>query len=244
MTAEGEEITIQILYINHHVGSTLRTINQHRNTMFMGHANDLLDGVHRAEDVADMSQADELRSFRHVSCDFIAIYETAVVGDGEVLDDDATFHGLQLPGHDIGVVLHLGNQHLIACLHLRLAERAGHEVDGLGGAACKDNLLGLTRMDKLAHLLARRLMEVGGLLREVVHTTVHIRIHVEILIAHSVEHAERFLRGGRIIQIHQRLTIHFASQNREILPYLIDIVHPCYSQFAAKVLLFRDLYKR
>ena len=82
--------------------------------MLMGHANDLLDGVHRAEDVADMSQTYELRSFRHVSCDFIAIYETAVVGDGEVFDDDATFHGLQLPGHDIGVVLHLGDQHLIA----------------------------------------------------------------------------------------------------------------------------------
>ena len=82
-------------------------------------------------------------------------------------------------------------------------------------------------MDKLAHLLARRLMEVGGLLREVVHTTVHIRIHVEILIAHSIQDTHGFLRGSRIIKIHQRLTIHFASENREILPYLIDIVHPC-----------------
>ena len=144
----------------------------------------------------------------------------SVISDGEVLHYNAALHGLQLPGHDIGVVLHLCNQHLVACLHLRLTERASHEVDGLGGAAGEHDLLGFSCMDKRTNLLTRRLMKVGGLLRQVVHPTVHIRIHVEILIAHGIQHTERFLCGGRIIQIHQRLSIHFPRQNREVFPHL------------------------
>ena len=53
----------------------------------------------------------------------------------------------------------------------------------------------------------------------------HIGIDVEILIAHGVKHTERFLCGGGIIEINQRLIIHRPRQYREILPYLLNIKH-------------------
>ena len=63
----------------------------------------------------------------------------------------------------------------------------------------------------------------------------HVGIHVQILVAHGVEHAQRLLRRRRIIQIHQRLALHLARQNRKILPYLVDVVHVFFLNFAAKV---------
>ena len=53
----------------------------------------------------------------------------------------------------------------------------------------------------------------------------HIGIHVKILIAHRIEHAQWFLGGCRIVEIHQRLAIDLSRENREIRPYLIQIVH-------------------
>ena len=56
------------------------------------------------------------------------------------------------------------------------------------------------------------------------HPSVHIGIHIEILVAHGIEHAKWFLRGGGIVEIHQRFAIYLAVQYREVFPYLIDIV--------------------
>ena len=57
------------------------------------------------------------------------------------------------------------------------------------------------------------------------YPTMHIRIHVEILIPHGIEHTQRLLRRGRIIKINQRLSVHLAPQDGEVLTYLIDVVH-------------------
>ena len=123
------------------------------------------------------------------------------------------------------MVLHLCDDDLIASLHLRLAEGLGNEIDGLSSSTGEDDLLDLACIDELTHLFASLLMQIGGLLREIVHTTMHIGIHIEILVPHGVEHHERLLRGSRIVKIDQRLLIHLAPQDGEILAYLIYIKH-------------------
>ena len=57
------------------------------------------------------------------------------------------------------------------------------------------------------------------------HPTMHIGIHIEVLIPHGVEHHERLLRGGRIVEIDQRFLIHLTRQNGEILAHLFYIEH-------------------
>ena len=97
------------------------------------------------------------------------------------------------------MVLHLSNQHLIASLHLRFAERGGYQIDGFCSATRKDNLLYLTGIDKAAHLLTGGFVQVGSLLTEVVYAAMHVGVDVEVLVAHSIEYAQRLLCGGGIV---------------------------------------------
>ena len=66
-------------------------------------------------------------------------------------------------------------------------------------------------------------------MRKIVNTTMHVGIYIEVFIPHGVEHHERLLRGCCIIEINQRLLIDLATQDGEILTYLIYIVHITYT---------------
>ena len=61
---------------------------------------------------------------------------------------------------------------------------------------------------RLANLFAGGLMKVGGLLREIMDTTMHIGIHVQIFIAHGIEHTKRLLCRSSIVEVYQPTTIH------------------------------------
>ena len=154
-----------------------------------------------------MSDADDFRLFRDQRFQLIHT-ELPIVGDRDMLDDDSAFLGLQLPGNDIRMVLHLRDKYLIARLHLTFAERTGHEVDGLRRSTGEDYLLNLLGVDKLLHLLTGRLVQIRSLLRQIVYPTMHIGIHIEILVTHSVKHTKRFLCGSGVIQVDQWLTIY------------------------------------
>ena len=140
-----------------------------------------------------------------------------------------------MPGDDVGVVLHLSNQHLIASLHLRLAERGGYQIDGFCSATRKDNLLYLTGIDKAAHLLTGGFVQVGSLLTEVVYAAMHVGVDVEVLVAHSIEHAQRLLCGGSIVQIYQWLTVYLTTQYWEIFSYFLYVKHVFFLKCATKV---------
>ena len=80
----------------------------------------------------------------------------AAIVDGS----DAQFRALliaqHLPGNDVGVVLHGGDEHFIACADVLPPVGLRHEVDGLGGAAHEDDLARqLPRMNKASATAAR-----------------------------------------------------------------------------------------
>ena len=135
--------------------------------------------------------------------------------------DDAPFLRLQLPRHDVGVMLHVGDQHLVALLHKRCTEGLCHEIDALSCSTGEDHLTRLPGIDEAAHLLTGSLVQVGGLLRQVMNAAMHIGIHVQIFFAHRIEHAERLLRCCRIIKINQRLIIYFPRQDGKVFTNLI-----------------------
>ena len=122
-------------------------------------------------------------------------------------------------------MLHVRHQHFVAGLHLTLAERRGHQIDGFRRATGEDNLFRLAGIDELTYLLAGCLVQVGSLLRQVVHAAVDVGIDVEVFLPHSVEHTQRLLGRCRIVQIDQRLAVHLALQDGEVFAYLIYIIH-------------------
>ena len=118
-------------------------------------------------------------AYRHHSC--AGREETSVLVDVEYSAFVAGHHFYyyaatllqELPGHDVGVVLHYGENYFVARLE-KLPVRRCHEVDGFGCAACKNHFVGRLCVDKLAHTLASGLHIGGGFLREAVYAAVNV----------------------------------------------------------------------
>ena len=126
------------------------------------------------------------------------------------------------------MVFHCRYYHLIALFHELLRERRSHKIKTLCGAAGENNLLYLLCINELTNIFTGSLMQVGGLLREIMNTAVNIRIDVVVFLSHSIHHHTRLLRGSRIVEIYQRFAIHLAAQYREFFPHFIYIVHLLY----------------
>ena len=217
MTAEGEEVATQCLHIHLEMGCALRCVNQHRHAMFMGDADDVVDGIDGAEHIAHMGDADDARAVGEQP--FILLHEEfSTVGDGNHTETDTLACLQQLPRHNVGMMLHDRHDDLVTLLH-QFAKTARHQVDGLSGATGEDDFIRLLRIDEAANGLAGRLVEIGGLLREVVYTPVDIGIDVEVFLTHRIEHAQRLLRCGGIVEIDQRTVIDRAREYGEILSY-------------------------
>ena len=223
MSAERIEVAVELLHIDGKVGCALRSVNHYGHAMLVGNAHDLVNGVHRSEHVRHMGDADDFGARRE---------ELFVVGHTKIAHfidrNDAQASALafchELPRHDVGMMLDGGDDNLVALVYKGLAKRACHEVDGFGRAAGEDNLFAASRIEEAAHRVAGLLVELGGLLRQVVHATVHIGIDVQILVAHGIEHTQRLLRGCRIVEIDQRPAIDLAREYREVVPYLVNVV--------------------
>ena len=103
--AEGQEVTAQCLHVDGYVGSALRSVEQDGDSMIMVDAEEVGDGFDGAEHVAHMGDADEARAVGEQPLIFLQ-EELAVVVDGNHLDLYALAVLQELPGHDVGVVLH------------------------------------------------------------------------------------------------------------------------------------------
>ena len=89
----------------------------------------------------------------------------------------------------------------------------------------RDYFFGLRGIDKLPYGFASRLVQVSGLLREVMYAAMHVGVDIKIFVAHGVEHTERLLCGGSIVKINQRLIVDGARENGEIVSYLLYVIH-------------------
>jgi hypothetical protein len=120
--------------------------------------------------------------------------ELAVVGDGDEPQDDPLPLPQEVPGDDVGVVLHLRQHDLVAGLQRR-AQAGGDQVDGLG-AALGEHHLRRRRVDEPRHGLAGVLVGVGGLVRQGVQAAVHVGVGMLHGVDHGVDHRPGLLGGG------------------------------------------------
>ena len=114
--------------------------------------------------------------------------------------------GHDLPRHDVGVVLHLGDHDLVALAQLARTPRPGHQVDGLGGVLGEHQRLARV-VDEARSRCAPGLKAIGGLCRHLVHATVHVGVGLAVVRVHRVQHHLRLLRGGRRIEVVQRAAV-------------------------------------
>ena len=222
--AEGVEVGIEVLHIDGDMRYALCTVDGKGHIVLVGDAYHLADGVDGAQYVGDVHHGDEAC----VPVEELGVLvhaDLATVGDGYHTQADALACFEQLPRHDIAVVLHGGDNHLVTLAKEGLAKRGGQQVDGLGGATGKDDLIGGGGIDEGAHALARCLVQPRGLLREEVYAAMHIGVHRVVLLGDGVDHRARLLRGGSIVEVHERLAIDRAVKDGEVATDSVYIVH-------------------
>lgn len=121
MSAEHEEIIVEVLHVNLEVRGALSAVYHNRNVMAVGNAYYLLHRVDRAEHIADMRHADDLRAGRYKLFKLIKLQLT-VVSHRYHLHHYALAACLQLPRHDIGMMFHSRDNNLIALFHELIRE--------------------------------------------------------------------------------------------------------------------------
>ena len=126
--------------------------------------------------------------------------------------------GDELPGHEVRVVLELGDDDEIAGAEVREAPGVGDEVDPLGRVAGEDHLARVGRVEERPHPLARMLERLGRALGEHVDTAVHVRVRGLVELGHRVEHLPRLLRARGRVEERERLAVDLLLEDREVAP--------------------------
>src|SRR5205823_4803179 len=106
----------------------------------------------------------------------------------------------QLPGHQVRVVFHLGQQDDIARLQVGAAPAGGDEVDRFRRAARKDDLGGIGGVDESSDPRAGALVGLGGAIGEGVQAPVDVGVVALVEVRERVDHDLRLLGGGRVVE--------------------------------------------
>ena len=114
------------------------------------------------------------------------------------------------------MVLHDGDNHLIALAQEGLRKRRSDEVEALGRPSRENDLGRGARIEERAHPFARRFMQRGGFLRKRVDAAMHVGVAGGVELIHRLQHGAGLLCRGGIVEIHQRATVHLTAQQGKI----------------------------
>ena len=215
----GVEVGADRRHVHRHVRDRLGSVDQGQRARSMRARHHLGDRIDRAEHVRDVGE----RHQPHVATSQLGVQllerQLAPLVDLEVAQRRAALAAEDLPGHQIGVMLHLGDQHGIARAHVRAPPRVGDEVDRLGRVLGEDRALRVgahERGDGLARAV------VGGvrLLGEGIHAAVHVRVVLAQVRRERLDHDRGLLRGRGTVEVHQLVTVKTPREDREVAAHL------------------------
>ena len=193
----------------------LRAIDQRLGPCAVRQGHDLLDGHHRTERVRHLRDGHDPGAVVQELLVFIQQHLARVVHR-----DHAQLGALGrrklLPGHDVGVVLQVADDDLVALADVLRAPALGHEVDGLGGAAHKDHFVHIGRVDELLHALAGAFVGVGGACGQFMGSAVDVGVLVLIEVRDAINHRLRLVRGGRVVKPHQLAAVHALGEHGKV----------------------------
>ena len=98
------------------------------------------------------------------------------------------------------MVLHDGDDDLVAGLQHRGRKALGDQVERLAGVAGEDDFVGLVGADEVGNLLAHLCDGISGLDGQRVQAAQRVGVHALVEVALGVEHASGALRGGGAIE--------------------------------------------
>ena len=216
MAGEHVEITTQILHIHGEVGQGLCAIDQDGCTHCFSCSGDLFHRVDGAQRIAGVTDCDQLGFFTQQVAVGIQVQIT-VLQQRDHLDHGTGTLGDHLPGHDVGVVFQRAEDDLVTDFQVAQAPAIRHQVDRFGGAAGPDDLAAVCCVKILGHLLSCLFEAQGGFGTQVMRGTVNVGVGGLVVLCYRINHRVRFLCGGGVVQIGQRLAADLLRQNRKLI---------------------------
>ncbi|MNI18140.1 hypothetical protein D3C73_715370 [compost metagenome] len=221
VAGDGVEVAADRGDIDLAVRCGLRAVDHGDDAALAGFATDLAHRVDGAEHVGDVGHGQQLDLGGHRRAQCVQV-QRAVGGDLGHADGRAGALGHQLPRHDVGVVLHARNQDHVAGLQPRQGPGVRNEIDREGGAAAQHQVVA-AHVEETGQLVARALVGVGGLGTQRVHRTADVGVVAAVELVHRADHLHRLLAGVGVVEIDQRLAVHFAHQQREVQAHAVPV---------------------
>jgi len=211
-----KKIAVQRLYIELHVLDRLGGVNQCGDAFSFRCLDYRFDGIYGANRVGNMDNRGELSPRPHHANVGINI-QVAIVEDRGHFQHGSLPLPEKLPRNDIGVVLHMGDENLVAGLDLRFHKRVGDKVDGFGGSPSKNDFRFVAGVQVAGELGAGIFVGLSGFGTQQVDPTMDVGVFVGIVLSDGVDHRLRFLGGGGVVEIDERFSIHLAFENGKIV---------------------------
>ena len=130
-----------------------------------------------------------------------------------------------MPGHDIGVMLHHRQDDLIPRLHARHGPAISDCIDPHRRPSVHDDFVFVFHTEEFRDDAPRALVFLGREVRQEMQTAVNIGVLFAIGPADRVDHDLWLLRTRPVIEIDQRLSIHFTRQDRKIRANGVHVIH-------------------
>src|SRR5829696_1649752 len=130
-----------------------------------------------------------------------------------------------MPGYEVGVVLGLGEQDLVAFAQVLAAPGVSDKVYGFGRAAGEDQAPDVRRAQKPSHPLAGAFVEGRGLLGQAVDTAVDVGVVLLVVVVEGVQHLPRFLGGRGVVEVDKLHFAHPTIQDGKVCAHFPYVIH-------------------
>ena len=223
---ERREVDVEVDEVHGHVRHGLAGVEDDEGADLPGPGDEGVDGVDRPEHVRDVGEGEHLR---RLVDDLVEPGQVELTGVGD--RDPAQLRpgrlGELLPGHEVGVVLHLGDDDRVACaegeaLRRLPAEAAAgpvhaecDDVERLGGVLRPHDLVRFAA-DESGDGCASGFERVGGHDRERMRAPVHGCVALREELRERVDDAFGLLRGRPGVEIGQRGLPDPGVEDREV----------------------------
>src|SRR3984893_3439457 len=222
VAGESIEVTIERLHVHRHMWHSLGAIDQHWNVQPVRHFDEQLERNDRAQRIGNVRHRDELCPRSQQFCKFVKP-QLAVVAERSDAQPCLLLTAEDLPGHDVRVVLHAGNQHFIARAYLSAPIGLRNEVDGLCRPANKNNLRLARGVEETLYRPARRFVLFRRIFGKVMHAPVNVGISPLVVTRERIDDDLRLLRRGSVVQIDERFATYGLLEDRKVTPGFLYI---------------------
>lgn len=158
--------------------------------------------------------------------------QISILVDRKDFQDGALAGTEHLPGNNIGMVLGLRYDDLVAGMDKRFAEGKSDQVDGCGRTGSEYDFRPVLRMEKILDGIPRLLVRLRRLCRNMMDGTVEVGIAGFGQGNPAIDHLGRTLDSRCIVEINQRLSVYPGGQDREMVSNILYVhvlsVHSLY----------------